>query len=313
MIPLIVIVGPTAVGKTSISIQLAEQCNGEIVSADSRLFYRGMDIGTAKPTHDELDRVPHHLVDVAEPDQVWNLALFKRSAEMAIDNIYHRGKVSFLVGGTGQYIRALIEGWEIPEVVPDLQLRSALEAWAKVVGEIGLHQRLSVLDPEAATRIDPRNLRRTIRALEVILLTGRLFSSQRKHSPPHYRALVLGLMRPRTELYARVDKRIQEMLDNGFIGEVERLLDRGYSPDIPAFSAIGYCQIIEYLQGKCTMEEAVSEMKRITRQFIRRQANWFKLDDPSIQWFRVDTSTLKQMKTVISDFIQKNTKINLTY
>jgi len=168
---LIVIVGPTAVGKTEASLQLAERLNGEIISADSRLFYRQMDIGTAKPSPQELARVPHHLVNVADPDEIWSLAMFQRAAHAAIADIQSRGHLPFLVGGTGQYIRAVTEEWELPEATPDHRLRKSLESWVEQIGPDGLHDRLAIIDPEAASHIDSRNLRRTIRALEVILLT----------------------------------------------------------------------------------------------------------------------------------------------
>jgi len=301
--PLIVIIGPTAVGKTEISLQLAERLAGEIVSADSRLFYRGMDIGTAKPSKEERARVPHHLIDVADPDQTWSLAMFQREAHRMIADIQTRGRLPFLVGGTGQYVRAVIDEWEIPEAAPDLRVRQTLESWALEVGPDGLHQRLSVLDPTAAERIDPRNMRRTIRALEVILLTGKLFSAQKSRGLSRYRLLQLGLTRPRTELYARIDTRIQAMLDVGFMDEVQGLLTAGYSPDLPSLSAIGYRQMIEHLQGKINLEEAVMLMKRNTRQFVRRQANWFKLDDPAIDWFPVTPDTLNSMVAAIRVFL----------
>jgi len=302
-LPLIVIIGPTAVGKTEISLQLAERLAGEIVSADSRLFYRGMDIGTAKPSKEEQARVPHHLIDVADPDQTWSLAMFQREAHRMIADIHARGRLPFLVGGTGQYVRAVIDEWEIPEAAPDLRVRQTLESWALEVGPDGLHQRLSVLDPTAAERIDPRNMRRTIRALEVILLTGKLFSAQKSRGPSRYRLLQLGLTRPRTELYARIDARIQAMLDVGFMDEVQGLLTAGYSPDLPSLSAIGYRQMIEHLQGKIDLDEAVMLMKRITRQFVRRQANWFKLDDPAINWVPVTPDTLNSMVAAIRVFL----------
>ncbi len=177
--PLILIVGPTAVGKTEIAIQLAGKMDGEIVSADSRLFYRGMDIGTAKPTREEQARVPHHLIDIADPDETWSLAQFQKAAREAIADIHSRGKLPFLVGGTGQYMRAVTEGWLPPEVKPDERLRSVLEKLKRERGEEWLYEKLRFLDPEAADRIDPRNVRRTIRALEVIFTTGRKFSAQR--------------------------------------------------------------------------------------------------------------------------------------
>ncbi len=289
--PLVVILGPTAVGKTELAIHLADQLEGEIVSADSRLLYRGMDIGTAKPTIEQRQRVPHHLIDVAEPDEVWSLTLFQRAAHNAINDIHGRKRVPFLVGGTGQYIHAITEAWNIPEVKPDLQVRQILEDWAAEIGREGLHSRLSVIDPVAASKIDYRNLRRTIRALEVIFLSGRLFSAQRQRGTPPFHSIQIGLSIPRPELYERIDVRIDSMLAEGFIAEVESLLSTGYSPDLPTFSAIGYQEIIDYLMGKTTLEEAVTIIRRRTRQFVRRQANWFKEEDPHISWFNCETPT----------------------
>lgn len=300
--PLVVVLGPTAVGKTELAIQIAEQLGGEIVSADSRLFYRGMDIGTAKPTSAEQERIPHHLIDVADPDQTWSLALFQQKAREAIAEIHARGNLPLLVGGTGQYIRAVIQGWDVPKVEPNIRLRAALEDWAAEIGGDGLHQRLASLDPQAAAGIDARNLRRTVRALEVTLSSGRRFSEQRQSRPSPYRSLLLGLMRPRTELYQRVDARIQRMIEAGFIEEVKALLARGYSPDLPTLSAIGYREMIAYLQGKISLDETVCQIRRATRVFVRRQANWFKPDDPDIRWFRAGPDALEEMLAVIQDF-----------
>lgn len=283
--PLLAIVGPTAVGKTEISLQLAERLSGEIISADSRLFYRGMDIGTAKPSPAERTRVPHHLIDVAEPHETWSLAIFQQAAAQAITGIHERGKLPFLVGGTGQYIRAVTRAWTPPVQAPHPRLRNALEALANARGKDWLHARLAVLDPVAVENIDPRNLRRTIRALEVILSTGKRFSEQRGRSESPYRLLTIGLNRPRPELYARLDARIEAMFANGLLDEVQKLLERGYSSDLPSLSAIGYCQCVAVLQGKMSREQAVLEIKRATRAFVRRQANWFKPDDPEIHWF----------------------------
>ena len=295
----VVILGPTAVGKSEVAIQLAERLGGEIVSADSRLLYRGMDIGTAKPSPAERAGVPHHLIDVADPDEVWSLATFQERARQAIAEIHGRGRLPFLVGGTGQYLRGVIEEWEIPRVEPDPQLRKALENWAKEILPEGLHARLAVLDPEAAARIDPRNLRRTIRALEVILHTGQRFSSQKGHGAPRYDLLRLGLTRPRAELYARIDARIQAMLEAGLVGEVRRLLGQGYAPDLPSLSAIGYREIIAYLQGIITLDEAIAQIKRHTRAFVRRQANWFKPDDPAIRWFQASPGWIDKLEALI--------------
>jgi tRNA dimethylallyltransferase len=297
--PLVAIVGPTAAGKTEIAIQLAERLGGEIVSADSRLFYRGMDIGTAKPTAAERRRVPHHLIDVADPDEAWSLATFQQQASQAIAGIHARNRLPFLVGGTGQYFRAVTQGWTVPPVSPNPRLRGALEAWGEQVGKDGLHARLAALDPQAAASIDPRNLRRTVRALEVILSTGRRFSQQRQRGASPYRLLVLGLNRPRPELYARIDARVDAMLQAGLVQEVRGLLDKGYSPDLPTLSAIGYREMIAYLQGKIGLDEAVAQIKRQTRLLVRRQANWFKLDDPHIHWFVAGPQTTGQMQAEI--------------
>jgi tRNA dimethylallyltransferase len=301
--PLVVILGPTAVGKTEIAIQIAEQLGGEIVSADSRLFYHGMDIGTAKPTPAEQNRAPHHLIDVADPDQIWSLALFQQKAREAIAQIQRRGRLPLLVGGTGQYIRAVIQGWDVPKVEPNPRLRAALEDWAAEIGGDGLYQRLASLDPQAAAGIDARNLRRTVRALEVILSSGWRFSGQRQSQPAPYQLLLLGLTRPRPELYQRIDKRIQLMVDTGFVEEVRALLRRGYSPELPTLSAIGYREMIAYLQGKIPLDEAIHQIQRATRIFVRRQANWFKPDDPDIHWFRAGPNTLAEMLNVIREFL----------
>jgi len=243
--------------------------------------------------------VPHHLIDVAEPDQPWSLAIFQQQARQIISAIHSRQHLPIMVGGTGQYIRAVIEGWQVPRAEPRPEMRQTLERWAVQVTPIGLHRRLAILDPEAAARIDPRNVRRTVRALEVILSTGRCFSEQRLRSPTTYQTIILGLMRPRAELYARIDERIQAMLASGLVEEVQILLKRGYSPDLPTLSAIGYHEIISYLQGNTPLEEAVAQIKRRTRVFVRRQANWFRPNDPSIDWFDVTPGVVDEMESVV--------------
>ncbi len=299
--PVVVIIGPTAVGKTEIAIQVAQHLGAEIVSADSRLFYRGMDIGTAKPSMEERQRVPHHLIDVAEPDEVWSLALYQQEAARIIANIHQRGKLPLLVGGTGQYIRAMIEGWEIPPQAPDTQLRNALERWAQEIGAETLHKKLRVLDPAAAQVIDPRNVRRTIRALEVIFRTGRRFSEQRQRKQVPYSFLIIGLKRPRSDLYRRIDQRIEQMLAQGLIDEVRMLLAKGYSPDLPPLTAIGYHEIIQYLKGEISLDEAVVLMKRRTRNFVRRQVAWFREDDSRIHWLEVNEQTVGRILDLIMD------------
>jgi tRNA dimethylallyltransferase len=301
---LILIVGPTAVGKTDLAIQLAQKMNGEIVSADSRLFYRGMDIGTAKPSHEELARIPHHLIDIANPDEVISLALFQQRIQDVIKDIHSRNKLPFLVGGTGQYIRAVTQGWTPPEVRPDEKLREIMESLKGTRGKEWLHAKLAMLDPEAAERIDLRNVRRTIRALEVIFTTGKKFSDQRGQGESPYHLMTIGLTRPREELYQRVDERIDMMFANGFVDEVKGLLKKGYSPALPSMSAIGYRECIHVVKGEWTIEQAKVEIRRVTRVFVRRQANWFKESDPQIKWFKVRDGIQNEIESYIRQALQ---------
>ncbi|HPL57652.1 MAG TPA: tRNA (adenosine(37)-N6)-dimethylallyltransferase MiaA [Flexilinea sp.] len=287
-IPVTVIVGPTAVGKTAFAIELAKIANAEIVSADSRYFYRGMDIGTAKPTPEERQSIPHHLIDVADPDETWSLALFQQKAYDAIASIHERGKNVIVVGGTGQYIRALLQGWSPPTMEADLVMRAVLEDWANEIGPMEIHKKLAILDPIAAGKIDYRNVRRTIRALEVIFGSGQRFSEQRKVTESPYSFLILGLNRSRSSLYQRIDQRIDQMIRQGFIEEVAGLLEKGYSPALPSMSAIGYREISAYLNHEISLDEAIRLIKQRTRNFVRRQANWFKTNDPQIHWFNLE-------------------------
>lgn len=303
--PLILIVGPTAVGKTELAIQLAERLNGEIISSDSRLFYRGMDIGTAKPSSAEMLRVPHHLIDVVNPDETLSLAIFQQMAREIIANIQGRGKLPFLVGGTGQYIRAVTEGWNPPEVKPDVGLRNVLENMEKEKGKEWLYAKLRQLDPEAASIIDLRNVRRTIRALEVIFTTGRKFSKQRGQSDSPYHLITIGLTRPRAELYQRVDERIEKMFADGLLDEVKGLVEKGYSPALPSMSAIGYRECVRVIKGELNTDQAKAEMKRLTRVFVRRQANWFKESDSQIHWFNPSNEyAIEKIEDLIRNSIQ---------
>ena len=297
--PLILIVVPTAVGKTELAIQLAAKLNGEIVSADSRLFYRGMDIGTAKPSREELARVPHYLIDIVNPDETLSLAVFQQKAKDIIANVHAHGKLPFLVGGTGQYVRAVTQGWSPPQVAADKRLRSELEKMKEERGANWLHDRLDQLDPIAASKIDARNVRRTVRALEVVLTTGRKFSEQRGQSNSPYHLITIGLTRSRAELYERVDQRIEAMFANGFVDEVKNLLEKGYSPALPSMFAIGYRECIRVLKSELTIEQAKVEMRRATRIFVRRQANWFKESDPNIMWFKVEDGVEQRIETYI--------------
>jgi tRNA dimethylallyltransferase len=277
----VVIVGQTAVGKTSLSLQLAAELNGEIISADSRLFYRGLDIGTAKPTTAERALIRHHLIDICEPDEIVTLAEYQRLAYAAIDEVLAQDRLPILVGGTGQYVKAVVEGWGIPKVPPQPRLRRAL---ARLGGE-ELARWLSELDPEAAGKIDPRNVRRVIRALEVTLVRGRPISELQRKIPPPYDICMIGLTRDRELLYDRIDKRVEAMMQSGFLGEMERLYQAGYSRQLPALSGLGYRQLYAYFEGQMSLEEAVGRIKFETHRFARQQATWFRQDDPRVHWF----------------------------
>ena len=281
---IVVVVGPTAAGKTDLAIALADALGGEIISADSRQIYRGMDIGTAKATPEQRARAPHHLLDVVNPDQVLTLAEYQHMAYDAITGVQSRGLVPILAGGTGQYVRAVTEGWQIPAVAPDPALRAALEAEALEAGAEAFHARLAGLDPRAAARIDYRNVRRVIRALEVCLVTGRPISELQSKEPPPWRACWIGVTRPRPELYARIDARVDRMIAGGLVEEVRALAGAGYGWDLPAMTGLGYRQVGQYLRGEMDLEAAIALIKKGTRRFVQQQYNWFPVSDPAIRW-----------------------------
>lgn len=296
--PLLAILGPTAVGKTALSLALAARLDGEIVSVDSRLVYIGMDIGTAKPTAAEQEIIPHHLIDILKPDQSLTVAEFQQRAYQAINAVQNRGLLPILVGGTGQYAAAILEGWSIPAAPPDTAIRTALEAFAAQYGAEALHARLQSADPVAAAAIDFRNVRRVVRALEVHQTTGLPISELQRRNPPPYRILKLGLTMPRTELYARIDARIDAMVEHGLVAEVERLIRAGYGWELSAMSALGYREFRDYMTGHASLEEAVALIKKDTRAFVRKQYNWFRLSDPSIHW--LDPQALDLQKVEVS-------------
>ena len=281
----LVLAGPTAVGKTATSLLLARELGGEIVSADSRQVYRGMDIGTAKVTPAERAEIPHHLIDIRNPDETISLGEYKVLADAVIAGILARGRLPMLVGGTGQYVRAVVEGWQIPRVPPQPELRQELEELAAREGKEAVFARLRELDPASALVIDYRNLRRVIRAIEVTMVAGRPFSELQTKQPPPWRIVQIGLTRPREALYARADARIEAMFAAGWVEEVRALLARGYTPDLPSFASLGYREVVAYLAGDYDLAEAKRLIRRATRAFIRRQYNWFRLSNPAIHWF----------------------------
>jgi tRNA dimethylallyltransferase len=303
--PVIVIIGPTAVGKTASAISAGQELDAEIVSADSRQVYQQMDIGTAKPTPEELAALPHHLIDVVPPDIRYNVADFKRDAAQLIDDIHGRRKLPMIVGGTGQYITALIEGWQIPEVEPDHELRAELEAYAKEHGWQGLLERLREVDPVHAEQVDAKNLRRVIRAIEVSVISGRPYSDFRVKHPPPYTVLELGLTLDREALYERADRRVDAMIETGLVAEVEELVAAGYAWNLPAMTSLGYLQIGNYLQGKLTLNEALEDLCHATHHFIRRQYTWFRKYNADAIWFESNTHTANTLLATIRSWLRQ--------
>jgi tRNA dimethylallyltransferase len=270
----IIILGPTAAGKTALSIELAKKLGGEIISADSMQVYRGMDIGTAKPTMEERQGITHHLIDIKDPDESWTVSDFVERANGLTGKLAH----PIIVGGTGLYLWSLLEGFSFPITPADKELRERLEQEPAST----LYAQLSTIDPEAAQKIHANDKKRIIRALEVYELTGKPISElQRAKSYTHhlnggYNALLLGLNLPRDILYARINQRVDMMLEKGLIDEVKELLAKGYSKSLPSFQALGYKEVVEYLDGKWTKEQMIEELKKRTRNFARRQMTWFR-------------------------------------
>lgn len=274
--PLVAVIGPTAVGKTVYAIELAQRLNGEIVSADSRQVYRRLDIGTAKPTTAEQAAVVHHGINVVEPDEPFSLAIYQNLAQRAIADITARGRVPLLVGGTGQYLAAVLEGWNIPQVPPQAALRAQLEQEAQTHGAAVLYQRLAQVDAAAAQAIGTSNVRRLIRALEVYAVTGEPISAQQQRQPLAYDIRGVWLRLPRQELYARIDARVDRMMQAGLLEEVRGLRAQGYDWKLPSLSSLGYIQFRPFFEGQAPLEACVQQLKFDTHAFVRRQDNWFK-------------------------------------
>ncbi|MBX7112301.1 MAG: tRNA (adenosine(37)-N6)-dimethylallyltransferase MiaA [Dehalococcoidia bacterium] len=282
---LVALVGATASGKTEAAVEVARRLPVEVISADSRQVRAGMRVGTAAPTDEELAAVPHHLVGVVEPDAPWSLAEFLARARAALEDIWSRGKLPLVVGGTGQYVWALLEGWQPPAVPPDPALRARLEEAAARCGPAPLIEELRALDPDALARVDARNPRRLIRAIEV----ARAGVSAPTVTPRDFTGQVVGLHRDREVLHARADARAERMVATGLLEETRGLLER-YPADLPAFQSIGYAEAIRVLRGEWDLATAVARMKIETHRLIRMQATWFRADDPRIRWVDSDRS-----------------------
>ena len=298
---LLVVVGATATGKSTIGIELALALDGEIVNGDSRLFYRGMDVATAKPTPEETKGVPHHLVDFLDPGDEYSLASYVKQARALIDEIATRGKLPILVGGTGQYIWALIEGWEVPEIEPDAKLRAELELRLGKDGVEPLADELTKIAPEVAVSTDLLNPRRVIRAIERVRSnpSGDAINNRRKALDEPFNAHIIGLTIERSVLHQRVLDRLDTMLTNGWVEEIESLLNAGYSTDNRAISGIGYRQMIAHLKGECDLDEAVRLTAVATNRLIRHQNNWFNQDDPRINWVDMTDDSEQGIKSAI--------------
>ncbi|MCU0480378.1 MAG: tRNA (adenosine(37)-N6)-dimethylallyltransferase MiaA [Anaerolineae bacterium] len=286
-IPLIVILGPTASGKTGLAIEMAKQIGGEIIGADSRQIYKYMDIGTAKPTPSQQAEAVHHLIDIINPDEPFPVARYQAMVYDLIPQIYARGHIPMLVGGTGQYITVVTEGWSFPQVEPNEALRAELEAYAQEHGAKALYDRLAKLDPEIAQIVHPNNVRRMVRYLEVCLITGQKVSDLQRKQPPPYRILELGLTGERSIFYEWADKRVDMMMADGFLDEVRRLLDMGYSRKLPSMSGLGYSHLTGHILDGLPLDEVVQQTKYDTHEFIRRQQTWFKGHDNGILWHNV--------------------------
>lgn len=299
---LVAIVGPTGTGKSQLALRLSRTFAGEIVSADSRQVYRHMDIGTAKPSREELSLVPHHLINILNPDEDFSLAQYQELAYRAIGDIHQRNKFPILVGGSGMYIWSVLEGWGIPRVSPDLEFRHSLEEKAARVGKDELYQELEEIDPVAAQRIDRRNVRRTIRALEVHRGTAIPFSQLQYKQAPPFNTLIIGLTADRAELYRRIDLRVDEMIKQGLVEEVEKLVNMGYDFNMPAMSGIGYKQIGMFLNGELTLAAAIQQIKFETHRFVRHQYNWFQLKDDRIQWFDIQSKLDSEITMLLVRF-----------
>lgn len=288
---IVTIVGPTGVGKSKLAMAIASVNNYEIVNCDSRQVYKFLDIGTAKPTIEERLKVKHHLIDICNPNERFDLALFRDMASSAISTIQSRGNIPLLVGGTGQYIWAILEGWDPPKVKPNLQLRDHLQQKAKAQGYLSIYQDLMKRDSKAAQRIDPKNIRRVIRAIEIHEELGQLPNKKKSAKSLHSPHTIIGITSNRKNLYNKIDNRVENMFANGFVDEVDSIVKMGYSLELPSMSSVGYREIGKYLINEMSLSETIQQIKYRTHRIARHQYAWFSLSDPRIHWLNSDENT----------------------
>ncbi len=296
----VAIVGPTASGKSRLAMQIAVSIDGEIISADSRQVYRYMDIGTAKPSPKDRRRVRHHLIDIIDPSEEYSVALFVRQARQAISEVLERGQVPIVVGGTGQYVWALLEGWNVPEVSPDHSLREELQERLSRKGLTDLVEELRRVAPKAAQRVDLANPRRVIRALELAYESSCGEPETPTRISPPFHAAIVGIAMDRSELYARINARVNAMVEDGWVGEVRKLHEMGFGPELPSMSSLGYREISEHLNGERTLDDAVEAIKGKTRRFARQQGNWFRTGDERIRWLPNETGSIEGVVRYVS-------------
>jgi tRNA dimethylallyltransferase len=302
---LLVIIGPTAVGKTKLSIELAKKYNGEVISGDSMQIYRDMDIGTAKIKIEEMEGVPHHLLDIKEPDESFSVAEFQQLVRTKINEIALKGKLPIIVGGTGLYIQSVIYDYQFSEASADDAFRMELEEQAKVIGNDALHEELTRLDPVSAAQIHPNNVRRVIRALEIFHCTGKMMSEYQKEQEPDllYQTALIGLTMEREKLYERINHRVEMMMDEGLLDEVRRLYNSGLR-DCQSIQAIGYKEVYEFFEGKVSLEDAARNLKQNSRRYAKRQLTWFR-NKMDVQWFDMtDVPNLSKKITEISQYVE---------
>lgn len=306
---LVAIVGATATGKSRLGCYLAGQFQGEIVNADSRQIYKYMDIGTAKPGDEDRARVPHHLLDIVNPDESYSVALYQHSATSVINSLQVKNRLPILVGGSGQYIWSVVEGWQIPAVEPDMAFRREMLDRAEEGGTQALFRELQELDPQAASRMDPNNVRRVIRALEIFCKTGKKPSELQVKRGTDYPVLIIGLTAERDNLYKIIDDRVEKMIEIGFVDEVKRLINMGYSSHLPSMSSLGYREIAAYLENSLTLEQAVEKIKFETHRFARSQHAWFRQTDERICWFLVGDDIQDKIHYTIKTFLENVNQI----